>query len=319
MEQVVPVFWFYHRPYKGNRPVPLEDFIITVFCWIADIYAQLVDPAQFRRRGFAPSLSDEEVITMEIIGEFLGIDADKGICRYFKSHWNEWFPSLGSRQNFAKQAASLWNVKQRIQQQIVVQLYATEDKLHIADGFPVPVCHFKRASFSKTFKGSASYGFCASKGETYYGFKGNVMISSEGIITDITLSAANVDERASLWDIVRNISGIVFADKGLNGVDLQRELKIHEDINLQTPVRKNRPDTRGKDAQTWLISTRRLVETVIGQLTEQFNIQKVRARSLWHLTNRITRKVLSHTMAVMINKSLGNPPLQFEKLVLMKS
>ena len=103
------------------------------------------------------------------------------------------------------------------------------------------------------------------------------------------------------------------------GSDFQQELKTQEAINLQTPMRDNMSDTRGKDAQSWLISTRRLVETVIGQLTEQFNIQKIRARNLWHLTNRITRKVLSHTVAVMINKSLGNPPLQFEKLVLTKS
>ena len=69
------------------------------------------------------------------------------------------------------------------------------------------------------------------------------------------------------------------------------------------------PDARGKDAKLWLISMRRLVEIIIGLLTEQFNIQKVRASSLWHLTNRVTRKVLSRTVAVMINKSLGNPSL----------
>ena len=83
----------------------LEDFIITVYCLVADIYDQLPDTGQFRSRGFAPALSDGEVITMEIIGEFLGIDADKAICHYFKSHWMQWFPGLGSRQNFAKQAA----------------------------------------------------------------------------------------------------------------------------------------------------------------------------------------------------------------------
>ena len=58
----------------------LEDFIITVYCLVADIYDQLPDTGQFRSRGFAPALSDGEVITMEIIGEFLGIDADKAIC-----------------------------------------------------------------------------------------------------------------------------------------------------------------------------------------------------------------------------------------------
>lgn len=73
-------------------------------------------------------------------------------------------------------------------------------------------------------------------------------------------------------------------------------------------------DPRGKDCNRWITSTRRLVETVIGQLSEQFNIEKIRARDLWHLTSRIARKILSHTVGVFINKLMGHPPLQFEKL-----
>ena len=57
------------------------------------------------------------------------------------------------------------------------------------------------------------------------------------------------------------------------------------------------------------------METVIGQLTERFNIERVRARKLCYLTNRTIRKVLAHTICVFINKQNGNPPLQFELLV----
>jgi hypothetical protein len=65
----------------------------------------------------------------------------------------------------------------------------------------------------------------------------------------------------------------------------------------------------------WLTSTRRLVETVIGQLTERFHIEKVRARKFWYLTNRIARKVLAHTVCVFINIKNGTPTLQFELLI----
>ncbi len=74
-------------------------------------------------------------------------------------------------------------------------------------------------------------------------------------------------------------------------------------------------EERSKNFIQWLVSTRRLVETVIGQLTERFHIEKVRARKLWYLTNRVARKVLAHTIAILINKKLGNPPLQFELLL----
>lgn len=99
------------------------------------------------------------------------------------------------------------------------------DSLHIADGFPVPVCHFRRANFSRVFEGEATYGYCASKAETYYGFKGNLLINSDGIITEITLSQAHVDERESLWDLVNGVHGMIIANKGLIGSDYQNELR----------------------------------------------------------------------------------------------
>ena len=42
-----------------------------------------------------------------------------------------------------------------------------------------------------------------------------------------------------------------------------------------------------------IIGIRRLVETVIGQLTDRYKIQKMKARDLWHLTHRIIQKVTS--------------------------
>lgn len=296
--------------------MPLEDFIMTVFCLVDDYVEKLTKNISLRKRGFPPKLSDAEVIAMEVVGEFLGIDTDKGIWCYFKSHWLPLFPQLGSRSVFAKQAANLWEIKQEIQSLLAQELGGTTDTLHLADGFPMPICQFKRAHFSRIFKGEATFGYCASKGELYYGFKGNVAISSLGIITGITAAPAHFDERESLWEIVRNLKkGLLFADKGLIGKDYQAAIYQETGLHLETPLRNNMTDKRGKDASKWLTSTRRLVETVIGQLTEQFHIEKVRARDLWHLTNRITRKILSHTVGFLINKRLGNKPLQLEKLI----
>ena len=56
-----------------------------------------------------------------------------------------------------------------------------------------------------------------------------------------------------------------------------------------------------------------LIETVMVQLSERFNIEKDRVRDLWHLTVRIGRKLLEHTVNCFINWTLGNSVLQFEK------
>jgi len=69
----------------------VEDFIIYVYCCVEDTCRTIVDQL-LRSRGFMPKLSDAEVITMEIVGEFMGKDQDKGIWRYFRNHWHDWFP-----------------------------------------------------------------------------------------------------------------------------------------------------------------------------------------------------------------------------------
>ncbi len=291
----------------------IEDFIISVYCLVDEELNKIVmEP--LTSRGFAPKLSDAEVITMDIVGEFLRKDTDTGIWRYFQTHWLTLFPCLGSRVNYAKQSANLWNIKQLMQMALAQPMGALSDNLHLTDGLPMPVCHFKRAYFSHIFEGIAAYGYCDSKEETYYGFKGNLAISSEGIITGMTVTAANIDERESLWDIIGNIKGLLFADKGLMGDYFQNEIKRYTHVNLQTPTRNNMSEPRGKDCNRWINSTRRLVETVIGQLSEQFNIAKIRARDLWHLTSRIARKILAHTVGIFVNKLMEHPPLQFEKL-----
>lgn len=73
--------------------MPVEDFIISVFCLVDALYKK-GGSSQLRSRGFQPKLSDSEVITMGLIGEFLGFDTDKAIWSYFKQHWLSWFPGL---------------------------------------------------------------------------------------------------------------------------------------------------------------------------------------------------------------------------------
>jgi hypothetical protein len=38
-------------------------------------------------RGPAPKLTDGEVLTIEIVGEFLGTDTGKGLYGYFRRHY----------------------------------------------------------------------------------------------------------------------------------------------------------------------------------------------------------------------------------------
>jgi hypothetical protein len=54
-----------------------EDFIITVYCIVCDRYKEIIDAQRLRERGFAPALSDEEAITIDICGSTLGLTGMK--------------------------------------------------------------------------------------------------------------------------------------------------------------------------------------------------------------------------------------------------
>jgi hypothetical protein len=51
--------------------MPLEDFIISVLCCVEQMWHESPAPSRLRERGAPPKLSDSEVLTMEIVGEFL--------------------------------------------------------------------------------------------------------------------------------------------------------------------------------------------------------------------------------------------------------
>ena len=71
---------------------------------------------------------------------------------------------------------------------------------HIVDGFPITTAHFKRAKKSQNFKGEAGYGYCASKSETYYGFKGHLLVNGQGNITNFTFTEAAGNEKEAVWE-----------------------------------------------------------------------------------------------------------------------
>ena len=48
---------------------------------------------------------------------------------------------------------------------------------------------------------------------------------------------------------------------------------------------------------------------------KRYCIKRVWAKDLWHLIGRLLRKVLSHTVAFLLNHRAGNRPLQLSQLL----
>ena len=85
-------------------------------------------------------------------------------------------------------------------------------------------------------------------------------------------------------------------------------------VELAASYRTKKHDPNPKRS-AFLSRLRYRIDTVFSQLTERYSIKRVWAKDLWHLTARLLRKVLSHTVAFLLNHQMGNQPLQFSKLL----
>ena len=239
----------------------IEEFIIFVYVIIEELYSTVVIKP-LRTRGFPPAVTDTEIITMQIVGEFLGLDTDKNIWMYFKNNWLEWFPKLGSYPNFCKHCANLWHVNQSIMAQLIK--HYGSDNINFIDGFPLPVCGYTRARRHKNFKEYAGFSYCAAKQEKYYGFKAHIVINLSGMITGYTFAPAHCDERDVAPEITKDIYGLLGADKGYLRPELKQYYE-YQGIDLQTPFRKNMVDPRPKEAMQILMKARRKLEERLKQ------------------------------------------------------
>ncbi len=64
--------------------MPIDEFIIKIYLMVDDYYKKIVTN-RLRQGGYVPKLTDSEIITMELVGEFLQMDTDSQIHQYFKT------------------------------------------------------------------------------------------------------------------------------------------------------------------------------------------------------------------------------------------
>lgn len=100
----------------------VSTFIVTVLCAVVD---WLEGEQPLRRRGPKSKLSDSEVPMIEIAGEFLGIDTDRGLYAYVRQNHGEWFPAL-------KEVVSA-------SESIAATILASSHRLHLHTGLAIPV------------------------------------------------------------------------------------------------------------------------------------------------------------------------------------
>lgn len=300
----------------------LSTFIIGVFDLCED---WLKEKGPARSRGPAPKLSDSEVITMEIVGEFLGIDTDKGIYTYFRRHYPHYFPKIRDihRTTFARQAANLWVIKEHLWQhllehELVLGGAAQEEPLMVIDSFPIPVCKKSRSYKCKVMRELSERGRDTNLGK-FLGMRAHVVVVWPGIIVRAEVCGANVHDLHPAQRLLEGMGrGWVLADRNYWSPETREQVHDREEgpMLLARFKRKGKTEReRGLVWPGWLSAKRQKIESIFSQLVARYKMKEVWARDTWHFSSRFVRKILSHTMAVVFCYREGVHPTRFSELL----
>ncbi len=183
----------------------------------------------------------------------------------------------------------------------------------LVDSVPVAVCRYGRSRSCRRFRGAAAYGYDQGSKAIFSGFRVHLRACWPGVLAAIQVAPANASDLEVAPEVVAGATGQVLGDRNY-WAPLLREDLAAAGIELLTPYRHRSQDPTPLNSRL-LSRLRWRIETVAAQLVERYHLKRLWARDAWHLTSRMLRKALSHTIAVLLCLTHGCAPLQFAKLV----
>jgi hypothetical protein len=189
-------------------------------------------------------------------------------------------------------------------------LDVAQDGFGAIDSLPLPVMQFHLApQRTKDWDAAgATFGYCASKHETFFGYRLHLVVTLAGLIVDFELTPATADEREAAADMLSNHPERTYLrDKGYVSAPLAERLEENAGVRLlalrRVKQRASLPETLTRSSMRF----RQIIETVNSQLADQFTIEHNYARSFWGLCARLYTKLAAHTLCIFSTACSATP------------
>ena len=159
--------------------------------------------------GPVPRFSDLEVVALSMAAEAEEIDSEN---RLFQSKLNECrnlIPNLISRRQFNDRRKSTSNLCEQIRSRIANHIDGGEDYFCI-DSMPLEVCRLARGIRCKMGRNTdfltvPDFGYCASQGIYFFGYKLHALCGLSGVIHSYDLTKASVHDIRSCLNFISSI------------------------------------------------------------------------------------------------------------------
>lgn len=284
---------------NNTKPRNIEEIYYQILKVVETLYDNNI-PSNIKNRKNKnkAKMKDAEIISIQLLIESLGNTQNSGYL-YLKAN----YPNLTNyveRSRFNRLVSALFTVIKTIRTKMPRN---ENSECKIVDSFPLVVNKFGRAHFGKRLREYSSYGYCASKKETYYGMKVHVVTDLYGNPIDYLLTKASVDDRDALYELSDMVNiQTLFGDKGYVG-NISEELKNEKSINLYALKRGNSKKPLPKPFRNMISKFRRRIESSFNQLIEHFDIERVRANSMLGLSTMLEIKFLCFNILAYIGGS----------------
>ena len=180
------------------------------------------------------------------------------------------------------------------------------DIYRIIDSFPIILAKSKRSQKAKVAPELADKGYCASRGEYYYGVKvhviGSSRIGSIPLPEVVQVTPASIHDLSLLKVAGGSYTGIdLYADKAYCDKEYQENMKEIKGVNIITPIKK----AKGRDLNmfekmdsAFVSKIRQPIESLFNWVNEQTGIQKAsKVRSakglMVHIFGRLSAAVFA--------------------------
>lgn len=255
----------------------------------------VIEKGNIRRPGPVPRFSDLGVIALSMAAESEEIDSENWLFESKLKECRERIPNLIFRRHFNDRRKAVSNLCELIRSRIANCIDGGEDYFCI-DSKPIEVCRVSRGNRCKMgkrgdFIQAPDFGYCASQGIYFFGYKPHALCGLSSVIHSYDLSKASVHDINYLNDIKPLYHDCcIFGDKGYIGTKVQLDLFETANIKLECPYRLDQKDRK----PTFLpfAKARKRVETIFSQLNDQFLVIRNYAKDTYGLLPELSAKLV---------------------------
>jgi len=302
--------------------------LVRIYLFICSRYrGRLAAVAQRQSNNADPEFTDEEVLTTATASYVFGLIKKRSsiseIHRYAQDHFSEWFPDLPSYQSYNRRLNRLSAVFAPLVQEALSEVSCQKTRkqvVRIADSMPIMLAKGQRASQATVASDRlASVGYCSSKNTFFHGVKLHLVVERRPEQLPVPeragLTPGSENDLRALRRVLPNIEGgALCGDKAYCDGPLKEQLAEDQDLDLLTPVKKNKGQKTLSAADAlYSKAVRRIrqpIESLFNWINEKTGIQqasKVRSYRglLVHAFGRLAAAMLLLTLNPLYLPSSG--------------